>query len=178
MASLRLALLAIAVVFTVTAPIHAEEVPRSSSELEAALFFPASEVEWASGPCSVTEYCALGGSVSCNGGSTCSAGDDKVTCDGTTYYCACEASLTCPDGTPISCQTQNGSRFNICEVGPHYVNCDEHLTYCPVACTASTECSGGFSISCNGYQPNSCFEKTGFYIECDGVRRSCDDLLD
>lgn len=124
--------------------------------------------------CYVKEYCDLGGFIDCSG-VNCSAGPEWIKCDGTTTYCPCEARLTCPGGTEISCQTTAG-RFQDCEVSTTYVSCNERITYCPIECSATTDC-GSFNISCQGRIPGSCSSKPGLWVECDGFRRNCDDLI-
>lgn len=124
------------------------------------------------GVCYVQEDCDAGGSVECFG-TTCSAAQEWVECDGQRTYCPCQASVTCYGGTTISCTGSGGRRPGICEEGAYYVNCDEHTTYCPVTCTAA--CDGGWP-QCSGHLGSgACFEKGNppLYIECDGHHYDC-----
>jgi hypothetical protein len=124
------------------------------------------------GVCFVQEDCDAGGSVQCSG-TTCSAAQEWVECDGQRTYCPCQASVTCYGGTTISCTGSGGSRPGICIEGTYTVNCDESITYCPVTCTA--ECLDGLT-QCVGYTgPYACFGKANLYITCDGRQYFCTD---
>jgi hypothetical protein len=173
------AVLSVLLVLVTVAPLSAAPAEDPDTLLKGLWWLDAEDPISAAGPCYVKEYCDAGGYVECWGNdpsSTCTAGPEYVECDGERTECPCQASLNCYGG-PISCT--GGGPINECEVGENFVNCNEHYTYCPVTCTA--QCDGGFP-SCNGYNGPTCFEKTisqgTVYIECDGERTYCDEVLE
>lgn len=76
---------------------------------------------------------------------------------------ACSANITCWDLTPLSC-TGSGA-VSACGSDANSVYCDNTLLQCAPRCTASLQCQGGTTISCQSYTPGSC-QQGNFSIKC------------
>ena len=105
--------------------------------LALALYFVAASGQ-AAGPCTIYETCDNGTVISCQGtsvSSTCSSDEnDLVTCDQTTTYCGCTASIVCPTGVVASCSIPSGPSptTGLCTSGPDWVKCgSKKLVHCP-----------------------------------------------
>ena len=81
----------------------------------------------------------------------------------------CTASLTCPNGTGISCSSGVPST---CTVGTNYVDCNGARTNCPTTCYIERQCCNGDFVACEGSTPTSC-SFSGGGVKCDGFTYPC-----
>jgi len=81
----------------------------------------------------------------------------------------CTASLTCPNGTGISCSSGVPST---CTVGTNYVDCNGARTNCPTTCYIQRQCCNGEFVSCEGSTPTSCRFAIGG-VRCDNDVYPC-----
>lgn len=87
--------------------------------------------------CSASTQCSNGTSLTCSGSgsaSTCSSDPSWVECDGVRQNCpvppACTATVTCRDGSTVSCQSYQS--FDACiAASPLWVQCDGVYNFCP-----------------------------------------------
>lgn len=76
----------------------------------------------------------------------------------------CTASLTCPNGTPISCSS---SVPGTCTSASYFVDCNGARTNCPIICSIQSDC-GAY---CEGSRLCRLGGLGG--VTCDGLHYSC-----